>query len=87
MKTFKAETAMNFNILKGINNKLNKNCILISPTLGIRRFLLMLSLPGIRFSVLFNSVAEHGSGNNSLEFIVFNFDVEIVHSSRPSDYS
>lgn len=47
----------------------------------------MLKLSSIRFSVLFNSVAEHGSGNNSLEFIVFNFDVEIVHSSRPSDYS
>lgn len=81
MKIFKAETAMNFNILNGNNNKLN--IILTILILGYFRF--MLSFSVVRFSVLFDSVAKHGSSNNSFEFIVFNFDVEIVHSSRPSD--
>ena len=79
MKIFKAEIAMNFNILNG-NNKLN--IILTILVLGYFRF--VLSFSSIRFSVLFDSVAEHGGGDNSFEFIVFDFDIEIVHSSRPS---
>lgn len=74
---------MNFNILNGINNKLN--IILTILVLGYFRF--MLSFSAVRFSVPFDSIAEHGSSNNSFEFIVFNFDVEIVHSSYPFDYS
>ena len=73
MKIFKAETAMNFNILNGNNNKLNINLVL-------NGFRFMLSFSGIRFSVLFDSIAKHGSSNNSFEFIVFNFEVEIVHT-------
>ena len=80
MRIFKAEIAMNFNILNGNNNKLNINLVLY-------RFGFMLSFSVVRFSVLFDSVAEHGGGDNSFEFIVFDFDIEIVHSSRPSDYS
>lgn len=83
MKIFKAEIAMNFNILNGNNNKLN--IILTILILGYFRF--MLSFSVVRFSVLFDSIAKHGSSYNSFEFIVFNFDVEIVHSSRPFDYS
>ena len=79
MKSFKAEqvmSTMNFNILNGNNNKLN--IILTILILGYFRF--MLSFSVVRFSVLFDSIAEHGSANNSFEFIVFNFEVEIVHT-------
>ena len=76
MKTFKAETTMNFNILNGNNNKLN----LIRINLALNGFGFMLSFSAVRFSVLFDSIAEHGSSYNSFEFIVFNFEVEIVHT-------
>nr|DAV09828.1 MAG TPA: hypothetical protein [Caudoviricetes sp.] len=81
MKIFKAERvmiAMNFNILNGNNNKLNINLVL-------NGFRFMLSFSAVRFSVLFDSVAKHGSSNNSFEFVIFNFEVEIVHIFVPFD--
>nr|DAP76487.1 MAG TPA: hypothetical protein [Caudoviricetes sp.] len=76
MKIFKAETTMNFNILNGNNNKLNT----IRINLVLNGFRFMLSFSAVRFSVLFDSVAEHRGGYNSFEFIIFNFEVEIVHT-------
>lgn len=73
MKIFKAETAMNFNILNGNNNKLNINLVL-------NGFRFMFSFSSIRFNVLFDPIAKHGSSYNSFEFIIFNFEVEIVHT-------
>lgn len=70
MKIFKAEQAKDFNILSGNINKLN---------ILILRSFAMFNFSSVRFSVLFDSVAKHRGGHNRFEFVIFNFEVEIVH--------